>query len=71
MTVQILKIEQLEIVRLLFLKKIMKRIMGFPAWGCSPMIVLLSHSYGFLDAQGHLFCGRCGSNPSVSASVNE
>lgn len=66
MTVQILKIEQLEIVRLLLLK--MKRIMGFPAWGCSPMIVLQSHSYGFLDIQGHLLCGT---NASVSASVSE
>lgn len=55
MTVQILKIEQLETIRLRLLK--VKRIMGFPAWGCSPMIVLLSHSYGFLGVQGHLFCG--------------
>lgn len=55
MTVQILKIEQLETTRFLLLK--VKRIMGFPAWGCSLMIVLLSHSYGFLGVQGRLFCG--------------
>lgn len=65
MTVQILKIEQLEIVRLLLLK--VKRIMGFPTWGCSPVIALLSHSCEFLGIQGHWLCGT---NPSVSAGVS-
>ena len=39
---------------------------GFTCLGLFP-----NDSYGFLDVQGHLFCGHCGTNPSVSASVNE